>query len=110
VRQSGLYVEAASSGFLMMVAVSADGGRYNAQELGDYMSRNMIEELKRVEGVGRVQNFSSERAMRVWIDPQKLASYDITVNDVAAAIQTQNAQIAPGRLGGMPQIEGQSVT
>ena len=110
VRQNGLIVEAASSGFLMMVALRSDDGEYDAQELGDYMVRNLVEELKRVDGVGRVQSFASERAMRVWVDPQKLAAYDIGVGDVVAAIQTQNVQIAPGRLGGAPTVSGQTVT
>nr|WP_316626881.1 multidrug efflux RND transporter permease subunit [uncultured Brevundimonas sp.] len=109
VRQTGIQVEAASSGFLMMVALSSTEG-HDAQELGDYMSRNLVEDLKRVDGVGRVQSFASERAMRIWVDPQKMANFAVTTADVAAAIQAQNAQIAPGRIGGTPSVDGQTVT
>ncbi len=110
VRQSGVTVEAAESGFLMMVALKSDAGAFDAEALGDYISRNIVEELKRVPGVGRVQNFGSERAMRVWIDPQKLAAYNIGVSDVTAAIAAQNVQIAPGKVGDSPTTAGQTVT
>ncbi len=74
VRQAGLTVESASSGFLMIVSLMSDDSRYDEVALADYMTRNIVEELKRVPGVGRVQNFSAERAMRIWIDPAKLAA------------------------------------
>ncbi|WEK40696.1 MAG: efflux RND transporter permease subunit [Candidatus Brevundimonas colombiensis] len=110
VRQSGVTVEAADSGFLMMIALISEGGKFNAEQLGDYMSRNVVEELKRVPGVGRVQNFGSEYAMRVWVDPQKLAAYNIGISDVTNAIAAQNAPIAPGRTGADPTVAGQTVT
>jgi len=110
VRQSGLTVEAADSGFLMMVALISDGEAFDAEQLGDYMSRNVVEELKRVPGVGRVQNFGSEYAMRVWIDPQKLAAYNVGLSDVTNAIAAQNVPIAPGRTGADPTTEAQTVT
>ena len=110
VRQSGVTVESAGSGFLMLVALTSEGGAFDAEALGDYMSRNIVEELKRVPGVGRVQNFGSERAMRVWIDPQKLVAYNIGVSDVTNAIAAQNLQIAPGRVGADPIAAGQAVT
>lgn len=110
VRQSGLQVEAASANFLLMVGLSSEEGRYSSMELGDYMVRNIVEELKRVDGVGRVQSFASERAMRIWIDAQKMASYDVTVADITMAIQSQNVQISPGALGVTPTANGQRVT
>lgn len=110
VRQSGVTVEAASSGFLMMVALKSETGAFDAEALGDYMSRNIVEELKRIPGVGRVQSFASERAMRVWVDPQKLAAYGIGLDEVTGAIAAQNAQIAPGNVGGAPTVSGQAVT
>ena len=110
VTQNGLTVEAASSGFLMMIALNAPDGAFNEEALGDYMGRNIIEELKRVPGVGRVQNFGSQNAMRVWIDPQKLAGFDVTFDDVTAAIAAQNVEIAPGKVGDGPTTTGQAVT
>ncbi|MGJ4854500.1 multidrug efflux RND transporter permease subunit [Labrys sp. La1] len=110
VRQTGLSVEAASSGFLMIVGLNAKDGRYDELTLGDYMTRNIAEELKRVPGVGRVQSFSSEKAMRIWVDPALLISYSLSLSDVTSAIQAQNAQIAPGRVGAEPTVPGQMVS
>tara|TARA_A100001391_G_scaffold205457_1_gene206700 strand:- start:3984 stop:7112 length:3129 start_codon:yes stop_codon:yes gene_type:complete len=108
VRQTGVTVEAAASGFLMMVGLQSDG-RHDSVALGDYMSRNVVEELKRIKGVGRVQAFSTERAMRIWVDPNKLISYGVSMSDVTAAITQQNIQLAPGSLGAEPALEGQRV-
>ncbi|MFP1133231.1 multidrug efflux RND transporter permease subunit [Asticcacaulis sp. W401b] len=110
VRQNGLAVEAASSGFLMMVSLQSEGGRYDEVALSDYATRNLVEELKRIPGVGRVQNFGSERAMRVWVDPNKLTGYGLTISDVTSAIAAQNLQIAPGAIGGAPTRADQRVT
>lgn len=68
VRQNGLEVESASSGFLMIVDLASKNGKTSSEELSDYMARNVIEELRRIPGVGRVQLFGAERAMRVWVD------------------------------------------
>lgn len=110
VRQNGLNVEASSSGFLMIIGLSSTQGGLSESDLSDYFSRNMMEELRRVEGVGRVQLFGAEKAMRVWIDPVKLNQYSLTVNDVSQAISTENTQISPGRTGDSPAIKGQQVT
>lgn len=109
VRQLGVNVEAASSGFLMMVSLTSENGSLDEVALGDYFSRNITEELKRIPGVGRVQNFSAERAMRIWTDPAKLISYNLSIGDVTSAIAEQNVQLAPGSLGGSPTVKGQRV-
>lgn len=110
VRQNGLQVEAASAGFLLIVGLSSRSGATDELALGDYLARNVLDEIKRVPGVGRVQFFGSEQAMRVWIDPGKLSAYALTVSDVTAAIAAQNVQIAPGRVGEEPATAGQRVT
>ncbi|KGT91218.1 multidrug efflux RND transporter permease subunit [Enterobacter cancerogenus] len=110
VRQNGLQVEAASSGFLMIVSLTSKTGKTSSEALSDYMARNVVEELRRVQGVGRVQLFGAERAMRVWVDPAKLVAFNLTMNDLATAISQQNAQIAPGRVGDEPALAGQQVT
>jgi multidrug efflux pump len=110
VRQTGVFVEAASSGFLVMIAIESKDPHVDPGVLGDYAARNVSEELKRVPGVGRVQLFTSERAMRVWIDPAKLLSYSLTMSDVNAAIAAQNVQIAPGAIGSEPTVGEQRVT
>ncbi|RRN99674.1 efflux RND transporter permease subunit [Pectobacterium aquaticum] len=110
VRQNGLNVEASSSGFLMIIGLSSKQGQVSDSDLSDYFSRNMLEELRRVEGVGRVQLFGAEKAMRVWIDPVRLNQYRLTVNDISQAITAENAQISPGRTGDSPAVPGQQVT
>ena len=109
VRQNGLTVESASASFLMIISLNSTKG-HNEQELGDYLARNGVEELRRVPGVGRVQLFGAERAMRVWVDPAKLVAHNVSMGDVTGAIAQQNVQIAPGRVGDAPSVAGQRVT
>ena len=110
VRQQGLMVEAASSGFLMMVGLSSPNHEYSEVDLSDYMVRNVVEELKRVEGVGKVQNFGAEKAMRIWINPTQLVAYNLSISDITLAIQRQNLAISPGRVGDVPAVQGQMLT
>ncbi|MCC4590782.1 multidrug efflux RND transporter permease subunit [Xanthomonas campestris pv. cannae] len=110
VRQNGLQVESAASGFLMLVGLTSPDGRYDEVALNDYLARNIVQELRRIDGVGRVQLFGAEQAMRVWVDPDKLIAYGLTMTELAQAIEQQNAQIAPGRLGDEPAVRGQRLT
>ncbi len=110
VRQNGLSVESSSSNFLLFVGLKSDDGRFDEIQLSDYMARNITEELRRIAGVGRVQLFGAEQAMRIWVDPAKLASYKLSMNDLSTAISQQNAQIAPGSLGASPTLAGQRVS
>ena len=110
VRQNGLNIESSSSGFLMIIGLRSDDGRVGETALSDYLARNTVEELRRIEGVGRVQLFGAEQALRVWVDPSKLIGYGLSMADVNAAIARQNVQIAPGRLGDAPAVAGQRVT
>jgi multidrug efflux pump len=110
VRRAGLSVESASSGFLMIVSLKSKDGAIDALALDDYLVRNIAPELKRVSGVGRVQSFGSEAAMRIWIDPTRLLAHSISMAEVTQAIQSQNLQVAPGRLGDAPTVPGQKVS
>lgn len=110
VRQNGLSVEAASSNFLMIVGLNSPGNIFTGADLSDYFARNLTEELRRIEGVGKVQAFGAEKAMRVWLDPMKLFSYNLSVGDVTTAISEQNALISPGRIGDSPTTSGQQIT
>ncbi|UOB58544.1 multidrug efflux RND transporter permease subunit [Burkholderia pyrrocinia] len=110
VRQNGVIVESATSGFLMLVGLRSDSGRFDEGALSDYMARSVAEELRRIDGVGRVQLFGSERAMRVWVNPQKLIDYGLSMSDLTTAIGQQNVQIAPGSLGASPALPGQRVS
>jgi multidrug efflux pump len=110
VRQNGLTVESAASSFLLIASLNSTDGRHDELSLSDYMARHAVEELRRIEGVGRVQLFGAEQAMRLWVDPAKLVSYGLSMNDLSAAVAQQNAQIAPGRIGDSPTVRGQRVT
>jgi len=110
VRQNGLQVESAASGFLMMVGMTSPNGQFDEVALNDYFARNIVQELRRIDGVGRVQMFGAEQAMRIWVDPNKLTAYGLTMNELAQAIEQQNAPIAPGRIGDEPALPGQRLT
>ena len=110
VRQGGLAVESASAGFLAIVTLTSEGNRLSALDLEDYLAKYIVPELKRIKGVGRLQSFGTEKAMRIWVDPLKLEMLNLSIADVTAAIQGQNLQIAPGQLGASPTVPGQTIT
>ncbi|WP_368927248.1 multidrug efflux RND transporter permease subunit [Serratia marcescens] len=110
VRQNGINVESANSGFLMLIGLKSPSGQYQEADLSDYFARHITDELRRVPGVGKVQLFGAEKAMRVWLDPIKMFSYKLSVNDVITAISRQNLQVSPGRIGDAPAAIGQKVT
>ena len=104
VMQMGLQVEQASASFLLIYSLTykGDDSGKNEVRLSDYAVRNINNEIRRVPGVGKVQFFGADVAMRVWIDPQKLLSYGLSVADVNAAIAAQNAQVPAGSFGSQP--------
>jgi multidrug efflux pump len=102
VAQQGIRVEQANSGFLMLVTLSSTDGSLDAIGLGDYLNRNVISELRRVPGVGKAQLFATQRAMRIWIDPDRMVGLKLTSQDIVNAIQAQNAQVAAGSIGAQP--------
>ncbi|HVL76118.1 MAG TPA: efflux RND transporter permease subunit [Noviherbaspirillum sp.] len=110
VTQQGVQVTKARSNFLMVVSLSSSDGSMDPVALGDYLSRNVLNEIKRVPGVGEAMLFGTERAMRIWIDPQRLVGLNLTPTDVANAIRTQNAQVASGTLGELPAPGDMQVT
>ncbi|TCM20575.1 multidrug efflux pump [Novosphingobium sp. PhB165] len=102
VRRAGVRVTSSSSGFLMMVALRSKSGVTSRAQLGNYASNNIVEELRRVPGVGDVQLFGSAYAMRIWLDRDKLAGYGLTPAEVLQAVREQNSQTAAGTLGARP--------
>ena len=110
VTQQGVTVTKARSNFLLFTTLSSTDGRLDPIALGDYLSRNVLNELKRVPGVGQAQLFGTERAMRVWIDPARLVGLKLNPADVTAAIRAQNAQVASGTLGELPNAGTQQIT
>ncbi len=110
VTQQGVRVDKASSNFLLFIMLSSEDAKaYDTVALGDYASRNIVPEIQRVAGVGQAQLFGTEKAMRIWFDPAKLQGYKLSAEDVTAAIRSQNAQVASGAIGDLPNITGQKI-
>ncbi|HEX5388793.1 MAG TPA: efflux RND transporter permease subunit [Burkholderiaceae bacterium] len=109
VTQQGVRVDKSRNNFLLFAMISSDEPALDPVALGDYSSRSIVPELQRLPGVGQVQLFGSERAMRVWIDPAKLLGYGLSSADVTNAIRAQNAQVSAGEIGALPNIAGQQM-
>ncbi|EOL8848687.1 multidrug efflux RND transporter permease subunit AcrB [Klebsiella michiganensis] len=109
VQQQGISVEKASSSFLMVVGVINTNGTMNQDDISDYVAANMKDSISRTSGVGDVQLFGSQYAMRIWMDPNKLNNFQLTPVDVISALKAQNAQVAAGQLGGTPPVKGQQL-
>ena len=107
VQQNGVNVSKSTDAFLMVVGLNAIDGLHDNTDLSDYIYANINEPLARVAGVGDLMVFGSEYAMRIWLDPEKLTNYAISVSEVTAAITAQNAQVTYGSLGGTPAVKGQ---
>ena len=102
VKQQGVQVDEAGSGFLLIIALTSTDGSMDAIGLGDYLNRNVLSEVQRVPGVGRAQLFATQRSMRVWLDPDRMLGLNLTAADVTTAIGAQNAQVAAGSIGAQP--------
>lgn len=107
VTRQGVTVEKSATGYLMVVALISDDGARSAIDLSDYLNSYMLEPVSRLAGVGKVEVFGSEYAMRIWLDPLKLKYYGLSPSTVTTAISAQNAQISAGSFGAMPAPEGQ---
>jgi multidrug efflux pump len=106
VQQQGLSVVKSTRNFLMVVALYATDGKALNSDLADYLAAKLQDPISRVDGVGDTQLFGAQYAMRIWLDPDKLASRSLTPADVIAAIRAQNAQVSAGQLGGTPSTPG----
>ncbi|MBZ9756288.1 efflux RND transporter permease subunit [Mesorhizobium sp. ESP6-5] len=109
VQSNGITVSKSSTGFLMVIGFVSSDGKMNSTDLADYVDATVNDTLKRVEGVGSTQLFGSGYAMRIWLDPDKLAKYALMPSDVASAIEAQNTQVSAGQLGGLPARKGQQL-
>ncbi|MBY3432899.1 efflux RND transporter permease subunit [Rhizobium laguerreae] len=109
VQQNGVTVTKSSSGFLMVIGFVSSDGSMSSVDLADYVDNNLNDTLKRVAGVGDTQLFGSGYAMRIWMDPEKLAKYSLMPGDVSAAINAQNAQVSAGQVGALPSVPGQQL-
>ena len=107
VQQQGVTVTKGSPDFLMIVGVYDSTDKSTNVDVSDWLATNIQDDLSRIPGVGDVNVFGSQYAMRIWLDPNKLQSYQLMPSDVVTAIQNQNVEVAAGEIGGMPQPQGQ---
>ena len=109
VRRQGITVAKARRNYLMFATIFSPDKSLSAIDLGSYTAANVLENLRRVPGVGEANLFGTEYAMRIWLDPLKLASFGMTPGQALAAVQAQNVQLATGELGQLPAAPGQQL-
>lgn len=109
VQQQGINVKKSSSTFLMVVSLISEDGSMTQDDIADFISSNIKDPVSRTEGVGDVQLFGAQYAMRIWLDPKKLNEYQLTTVDVVNQLKAQNSQIAAGQLGGTPSVTNQQI-
>src|SRR5512144_912735 len=107
VQQQGVTVTKGAPDLLLIVGIYDETDKSTNFDVSDWLTTNMQDDLSRVPGVGDVNVFGSSYAMRIWLDPHKLASFNLMPSDVVTAVQNQNTEIAAGEVGGLPQPEGQ---
>ncbi|GGC98229.1 efflux RND transporter permease subunit [Aquisalinus flavus] len=112
VQRQGITVAKANAGFLIIVGLVANDESYGYTEadLADYASSTLIDPVSRIDGVGNIQRFGAEYAMRVWLDTDKLTQFNLAPSDVVQAIREQNTQVSSGAIGAAPFVEGQQIT
>ena len=107
VQRQGVTVAKSTRNYLIMVGIASTTDNMDLYDLNDYAVSQIQPSLARVPGVGEVEAFGSQYSMRVWMDPNKLTQYNMTVSDIIAAIRTYNVQVSAGQFGGMPAVQGQ---
>ena len=110
VQQQGIKVTKGDTGFLMVVGVYSDDARVNEYAMNDFINSKLLDPLSRVPGVGNIQVFGQPYSMRIWLDPHRMASFNLTTTEVQTAIMAQNADVSAGQLGGTPSVPGQQLT
>ncbi|HZV47514.1 MAG TPA: efflux RND transporter permease subunit [Thermodesulfovibrionales bacterium] len=109
VQRQGIQVLKSTRNFLVIVGLVSEDGSMDRNALTDYLVSNVQDIVSRLEGVGEVQLFGTQNAMRIWLNPAKLNDFHLTTNDVIAALQAQNAQVSAGQFGGAPATKGQQL-
>ncbi len=107
VQKQGVTVGKATRNYLIIVGLISEDGSMDGNDLRDYAQSNLEKVLARVPGVGEVENFGSQYAMRIWLNPDKLTDYRLTIEDVVAALRTYNVEVSAGQFGGAPAVKGQ---
>ncbi|MDR0250400.1 MAG: efflux RND transporter permease subunit [Burkholderiales bacterium] len=109
VQRMGVTVTKSSASFLMISSYYSADGSMSQSDLVDYVATNVLDPISRVDGVGEVQLFGAQYAMRIWIDPAKMHKYKVIPPDIVAAVREQNVQVSVGQLGGSPAVAGQQL-
>ena len=107
VQRAGIMVSKSTRNYLMIVGLISEDGSLDGNDLRDYAQSNLEKVLSRVPGVGEVGVFGSQYAMRIWLNPDQLTEYQMTVQDVIAALRAYNVEVSAGQFGGAPAVEGQ---
>ncbi|NLS96617.1 MAG: efflux RND transporter permease subunit [Planctomycetaceae bacterium] len=107
VQRAGVMVSKSTRNYLIIVGLISEDGSMDGTDLRDYAQSNLEKVLARVPGVGEVTNFGSQYAMRVWLNPDKLTDYRLTIEDVILALRAYNVEVSAGQFGGAPAVEGQ---
>jgi hydrophobe/amphiphile efflux-1 (HAE1) family protein len=107
VQLQGLTVTKSARNFALIVGLESTDGSHDQDDLGDLMASKIEDPLSRITGVGDTQFFGAQYAMRIWLDPLKMANLQITVGDVTSAVTAQNDQVSAGQIGGLPTVKGQ---
>ena len=110
VQQSGVTVVKSQSNFLLIMGVYDKTDKASSSDIADWLVSNMQDPMARIDGVGSLQVFGAEYAMRIWMDPAKLASYSLMPSDVQSAIEAQNVQVSAGKIGALPSPDTQQLT
>jgi multidrug efflux pump len=109
VQQQGLRVTKRSGSFVLIASLSSKDGSMNEYDLGNYISANMLDQLRRVNGVGDATLFGTEYAMRIWLNPDKMNSFNLMPSDIETAITSQNTNVSIGKIGDAPAPEDQQL-
>ena len=109
VQRQGVSVVKSTRNFLLIIGLVSEDGSMDRNALADYMVSNVQDIVSRLEGVGELQLFGFQNAMRIWLNPAKLNNFRLTTNEVIAALQAQNAQVSAGQFGGTPAVAGQQL-
>ncbi len=109
VQQQGMRVTKPTRNFLIVLGFISANDSMSSEDLSDYVATNVLDQLNRTPGVGDVQMFGSQYAMRIWLDPARLENFALATSDVIAAVRAQNVQVSVGSLGGLPAVSGQQI-
>jgi multidrug efflux pump len=109
VQTQGVTVTKTGDTNILMVAFVSTDGSMDKQDISDYVASNVQDPLSRIDGVGEVDAYGSQYAMRIWLDPNKMINYALTTSDIVSAIESQNSQVAVGQLGGLPSVDRQAL-